>query len=211
MRKFLLIILSTGLLCGCASTYKPIKPKAINYAAHSMDGPVSFSYHYDVLSEAGNKKYAKREKTKNLKLVAVRISNYSGRKLNITQDLAFYCGNREIFPCSPGLVKNELKQGVAVYLLYMLLTPLNLYVSNSNNNNGYMNTEVKTYRVGLILGPAVTIGNLATSGTANANFYDELQQSNIVNKEIENGETIYGLVGFREIGYDPLTLELRNK
>lgn len=208
--KLLLTWLTILLMfSGCASTYKPIVPKRVNYAAHELSEGLSFSYRYDVLSESGNKKYAKREKKNSIKLVAVRLTNNSGSVINVSRDVSFFVGDSEIIPCSPDIVKNELKQGVAVYLLYLLLTPMNLY-TYSNESSYYGNTtETKTYRIGLILGPGISIGNMAVAGTAIGLFGEELNSNYIMNQNIQPGETVYGFVGFKNIGYNPIKVELK--
>ena len=197
------------LLSGCASGYKAIRPKTINYTANNLDQGIGFSYRYDVLSEAGNKKYAKHEKSKNLKLVAVKVSNYTGHPLNLANDVIFTAGNKILVPADPLVVKNELKQNAPIYLLFLLLTPLNLNIYNSSSN-GY-GTEVNnshSYPIGLLIGPGISIGNMVVASTANTNFYNELL-SFTISRDIENGQTIYCLIGFRDIGYEPLNLKLK--
>jgi hypothetical protein len=49
---------------------------------------------------------------------------------------------------------------------------------------------------------------LILASSANKRFEKELCLYNI-NKDIKNGQTVYGLVGFRDIGYDPLSLKLK--
>ena len=51
---------------------------------------------------------------------------------------------------------------------------------------------------------------MIVSSTANKNFKHELYNY-AFNNEINNGQTNYYLVGFRDIGYEPLTLRLKNK
>ena len=95
------------------------------------------------------------------------------------------------------------------YLLFLLLTPLNLNIYN-NSSNGY-GTEVNnshSYPIGLVIGPGISIGNMVVASTANTNFYNELL-SFTISRDIENGQTIYCLIGFRDIGYEPLNLKLK--
>jgi hypothetical protein len=198
------------VFCGCASSYKPINPVSVNYTTSNLDDGISFSYRYDVLGEAGNKKYSRHEKTSFVKLVAVKITNLTGQKINLGSDVSFFAGTKIIYPLDPLIIKSELKQGVGVYLLYLLLTPVNLYTTNSSSNGGYYSSSTQTYPIGYILGPGISLGNILVSSSANQNFQQELLEYNI-NKDVENGQTIYALVGFRDIGYEPLTLKLKDK
>jgi hypothetical protein len=206
MKKLLsqtLFLLFALMASGCASSYTTINPRGINYSAYDLQPGVSFSYKYDVLREKGNKKYAKKENNKNIKLIAVKITNQTDSVLNVSRDLVFYSGNRQVNPIEPMTIKNTLKQTVPIYLLYLLLTPLHLNVYNENT--------VESYSIGLFVGPGLTIGNMAVAGTANNKMYAELMEYDIMDKEIPIGGTIYGLMGIWETSYDPISVKLRNK
>ena len=61
IKQNVILFLALILLGSCASSYKSINPKTINYVAHDLQGDLSLSYKYDILQEYGNKKYAKKE------------------------------------------------------------------------------------------------------------------------------------------------------
>ncbi len=111
-------------LCSCASTYKSIRPQNLNYPAQNNQNGIEVAYRYDVMSDMGNKKYAKREKSKGIRVIAVKVTNNSDKTITLGQDMAFFSGQNQIFPLEPVLVKNLLKQPVATYLLFLLLTPM---------------------------------------------------------------------------------------
>jgi len=197
--KFLTIAL-IFVLTGCASYYRQINPPTVSYDSRETNEGVVFSYKYDVLRESGNKKFADKEIKKGVKLIAVKITNNTGSMLNIGRDIAFYSGNKQLTPMNPIVIKESIKQITPGYLTYLLLTLVNVYVTNGSST--------QTYQVGLILGPAVTIGNMAVAGAANKNLLKELDLYNIQDKDVEVGETVYGIVGFRDLGYNPLTLKV---
>jgi hypothetical protein len=91
-----------------------------------------------------------------------------------------------------------LKQGVPVYLLYLLLTPMNLYTGDD------------VTPIGLVLGPGIAFGNMIGAGGANQNFLKELESFNLMNKSIQPGETLYGIIGIRDSGYNPITIKVKN-
>jgi hypothetical protein len=203
MRKnyVILFIVISIIFNGCASTYKPIRPQALNYTAKTNNDGIDFAYQYDVLAKKGNAKYAKREDKRDIKVIAVRLTNNTDRVLNTVEDLQFYAGSRNIFLFDPLTIKNTIKQPVPIYLLYLLLSFTNLTVSNVNS------TQV--YPVGLVLGPGISVGNMVVAGSANTNFFDELNEYNIINYNIQPGETIYGIIGTGGINYDPLNVKIK--
>jgi len=71
------------ILSGCAASYKPIYPVSLNYDSHQSEDGVELSYKYDVLRQNGNKKYAKKEDKKGVKLVALKITNNTQSVVNI--------------------------------------------------------------------------------------------------------------------------------
>ena len=200
MRKFFfnsLMFAFIFLIGGCAHGYNALQPTKIAYSASNSMEDVSLSYRYDILNEKGNTKLSKKEKKQNIKLVAVKITNNTDKVISIGNNAAFYCGSTMIYPMDAIWIKNTLKQSVPSYLFYLLLTPLTLTVNGSH-----------PFPVGLILGPMLSGSNMLVAANANKNFYNELVQYDIVNREIQVGETVYGLVGFRNLDYSPLTIKL---
>ncbi len=192
---FLIVVISSG----CASVYKPINPPVINYQSHDLKDGISLSYKYDVLNEKGNRKYSKKENLKGIRVVSLKITNNTDSVINIGNDIIFYSGYKRVLPMDPIVVKNSIKQHSASYLLYFLLTPLKLYVTNSNS--------VETYSIGYVLGPGIALGNLALAGTSNTKLLEELNAYNILNRDIKKGETVYGIIGIKERGYNPISIK----
>ena len=172
----------------------------MNYNSHDFQDGVGISYKYDVLRERGNKKYANKETKKGVKLIAVKITNNTDSVINVGRDVAFYSGQSQLFPIEPMAIKESIKQIVPGYLPYLLLTFTNLYVA--------IGTSTETYPIGLVLGPAITIGNMAMAGSANKNMLNELYEYNILSRDIQKGETVYGIIGIRDIGYSPISVKM---
>lgn len=200
----LVVAFSILLLFSCAASYKPISPSNLNYTANRLDDGIIFSYKYDVLLEKGNRKYARKERNHNVKVVAVKITNHSDQALKIGEDIQFFSGNNLLIPMDPNTLKREVKQSTASYLLYMLLTPLKLNVTKTDEY-GF---ETETYSIGYGVGPGVTLFNMAISGTANQNFSNEINNYSLNGTILEKGKTVYGILGFRNIGYDPLKIKV---
>jgi hypothetical protein len=191
-------------LCSCATSYKQIQPSTLTYSGSSSEGGVTLGYRYDVLREKGNKKYAKRESLRGIRVIAVKIANNSSTALTIGQNCSLMSAVGPVSIVDPSVVHVQLKQGVPIYLLYLLMTPLQFNVTRSSGNS----VETSSTPIGFVLGPALAIGNMAAAGGANQNFLRELEKYNLANKTINPGETVYGLIGIRDIGVNPLRLQI---
>ncbi len=189
-------------LVGCAAIYKPINPPSLNYNSHDLQDGIGLSYKYNVLLEKGNRKYANKEYKKGVKLVAVKITNNTDSIINVGRDLVFYTGQKELNLLEPIAIKNSIKQIVPGYLAYLLLSLTYFNVSSGNTST--------TYPIGLGLGPVITFGNMAFAATANKDMFNELQEYNVINRDIQKGETVYGIIGIRNIGSLPITIKLKN-
>lgn len=190
---FVIVFLSGG----CASSYHTIIPERLNYTSSGgASQKVELGYRYSVLGEQGNRKYAKREVRYNIKLVAVRITNHSDEVINMGRNVAFYSGDKLLYPMDALAVRSYLRQSPASYLFYLLLTPLTLTVGESD-----------PFPLGLIMGPALSLGNLMVANNANNNLFYEMNRYNVIDRDIQPDETVYGLVAFREIGFEALSVK----
>lgn len=166
---------------------------------------MQLDYQFDVLRLRGrNKKYTKKEMKRGYHVVAVRVTNTTGAEINFSRDVTLYYGDRPVVPVAGGIAAHDMKQGVAIYLLYVLLNPT---LTKTSSTNGYVtNQESSTYYIG----PFIAGGNMLGASMANGNFRRELEQYDLTNRNIRPGETVYGLVCLRETSVAPLRLELRS-
>jgi len=102
------------------------------------------------------------------------------------------------------VIKESIKQIVPGYLPYLLLTFVNLTTTKEQNGM----TEQNVIPIGLVLGPGITVGNMLIAGDANTKLLDELRLYNLIGRDIKPGETVYGIIGVRDIGYSPITVEV---
>lgn len=200
---FAVILAVFFLFNGCAGIYKDINPPVLHYYNSDVSDGIGFSYKYDVLTERGNMRYAKKERRKGVKLVAVKITNNYDTTLNIGRDIIFFSGNDQVTIINPYVVQSLIKQSAVGYLFYLLLTPLQF---NTIDQNGRI---MESYNVGLVMGPGITLINMFTAGNANARLGRELAKYNVMNRDIQSGETIYGLIGIMDTGFNPLSVKLR--
>lgn len=185
------------IVVSCASSYNNIAPNFINYQSSSKTDSVSFMYKYDLL----DRKYAKKELKKSIKLVAIKIKNSSDEDLTFGKDIILsYQNGNDVIVMENEKVYQELKQTPAYYLFYLLLTPLQFYQTDSNGN-------IKSSKpIGLIIGPGIAFGNMIVANSANNKFKTELFRYNLNGTIIPKGETKTGLIGIRSDSFEALEL-----
>lgn len=199
--KVTISLIALITLNNCASNYKLIEPRMLNYVSKNEVNDVKLEYKYSLL----DKKYAKNELKKGVKLVSVKITNNSDKSLIFGRDakLIFENGS-EIYVMENEKVFKTLRQNPFSYLWYLLLTPVNLYTYEANSN-GFQETTSST-PIGLVLGPGLTAGNIITASSANNKFKTEMLEYSINGETIKKGETIYGLIGIKTNTFDSLKL-----
>ena len=196
--KITLLFIAISTLTNCASGYKMIEPKSINYVSTNETDNVKLEYKYDLL----DKKYAKKELKKRVKLVAIKITNNSEKDLMFGRDAKLtYENGTEIFVMENEKVFTSLKQSAASYLWYLLLTPLNLYTAENGQ-------QTSSTPIGLVVGPGLAGGNMIAAGSANKKFKTEMLEYNINGTLIKKGETKYGLIGIKADSFDSLKLKV---
>lgn len=196
--KITLLFITISILTNCASGYKMIEPKSINYVSTNENDNVKLEYKYDLL----DKKYAKKELKKGVKLVAIKITNNSNKDLMFGKDAKLtYENGTEIFVMENEKVFTTLKQSPASYLWYLLLTPMNLYTAENGQ-------QTSSTPIGLVVGPGLAGGNMIAAGSANKKFKTEILEYNINGTLIKKGETKYALIGIKADSYDSLKLKV---
>lgn len=200
-----LLALATGLTTGCAGSYTRIQPQRIaTYISSPSSGPVAMAYQYDVLRlNGGNKKYLKKETKRGYRVAAVRVTNNWDRDVNFSNDLTLLLGDRPITPIPGVIAARDMRQGVAIYLLYLLVNPT--IGAKTDPMTGKISGGTT-----LPLGPFIAGGNMLAAGSANGNMRKEFAAYDLTNRTLKPGETVYGIVSLRELSVAPLRVELRS-
>ncbi|MEJ8801639.1 hypothetical protein [Pontibacter sp. H249] len=162
------------LTTSCASSYHAINPERINYHAKVESSNVGLQYKYDLLAEAGNKKYAKKEKKSLVQVVAVKYTNNTDRVIDLPQDVKLVAGSNQFTPLTPELAQRQLKQDVPIYLLYLLFTPAKLITSEEYIGGRMVKQE--SFPISIFLGPGLTAFNLVRASSDNKRLLEELQR-----------------------------------
>ena len=198
-------LIAVILFASCASSYKPIGPQGLDYRNVSKKDGLDFSYKYEVLSLRGNKKYAKKEEKRDVDVVAVKITNNTSNALHFNRDLKIVSNGRELIPMEREVVSKKIRQRVAIYLLYALLTVQTQTLKCGSTSTG-CEFDRKVYPIGI----PIAIGNMVVAGSANDNFKNELLIYDLNNKTIEPGQTVHGILGFRNLEFGSMEIALRN-
>ena len=192
-------LLAFILITGCAASYKPIMPAQRVYRTGDSTSVIGMMYKYDVLSLRKNRRYSKKEMKAMLSVVAVKIHNHSDSVL-FTSKMKLFAGTREVIPVSPILAAKALRQGVAIYLLYSLLT----FTLTKQEFTGH---GVENHYTVLPIGIPIAIGNMIGAADANAHLKREFMKYDISNKSIKPGETLYGIITLMGASHDPLNVK----
>jgi len=196
--KTILILLTILTLSNCASSYKAINPKSINYISKSESKNVKLEYKYNLL----NKKYTKKELDEKVSIVAIKITNNSGKDLLFGNNIKLtYENGNEIYIMENDKVFKTIKQNSTPNLLYFLLTPLTFTVSATGS-------EPKSFPIGYVIGPGLALGNIIVSETANKKFKNEMLEYNINGSLIKKNETKYGLIGIISNSFESIKLKI---
>ncbi len=192
--KLVIPVIFGVLFCGCATTYSGLYPKSLKYTQHSStdSARVNLYYKFDVLMDRGNKRYSRKEDRAHIDIVAVKVVNNTDKPLKLGENMSFYIGERKIIPLTNGQVIPRFRQGVFGYILY---SPIVLTTSSGPGGSS-------VFPIGI----PIAVGNMIAAGSANGNFKREFSANNLYSAVIPPGETVSGLVAFREIEYGRLEL-----
>lgn len=164
---------------------------------------MNYSYRTDVLDGSGNRKYAKKEAKKGVTLIAVKIVNNSGRTITFRNDIRIYAGQRNVFPLQGAMVAEQLHQIAPLYLLWGFL-----FVTITKYDDYGQPTSVTPLPIGLAIG----LVNLGIASGANKTFKKSMEDYDILDKEIKDGETGYGFIGLTSLdASSPLTFKLEGQ
>ncbi len=198
MKLRLLLFLAIVSLASCANGYKEIKPQTLGYNSSKESNGIVLSYKYDLL----DKKYAKKEDKKDVRLVAIKIQNTTNQDVVYGKDIFLeYQNGKLVAPLEFNQTFKMLKQQPATHLLYLLLTPLQF---SSSDGSGSSSTPI-----GLAVGPGLAGGNIIAASSANKKFKGDLMTYDLNGMVIEAGKTKYALIGIQSSSYDALQLGIK--
>ncbi len=198
--RHIIILIIFFTLNSCAFKYNSVLVNDNGMSSKSWEDDVFLEYQRDILMAHGNHRYAEKQKKKNISVVAVKITNDSYETMELGKTYRLLADGQPVKVLSPYETASKIKQKKGIYLLYLLMTPI--------NGQNYYNGSSTFIPVGVILGPALTLSNTAKAGKANKMFMNDLVYHSIENKEILPGQTIYGLIAVDNYGFEKLEIQL---
>lgn len=197
INRTLPIFIFACLFCSCATSYKSINPQKLYFNSATVGDNLNYATRSNVLAEAGNERYAKKEIKNSVRLIAVQVVNKSDRDIVLRKDARFFLGDKVVFPIEPEQLKNQLKQPAGLYMLWSLLWVVVAKCENDDCN-------VIPIPLGFLIG----VGNTSKASKANKALLSELEQNNILDRTIHPGEAVTGLIGVASSGDTALRIEL---
>ena len=181
---------------GCAKVYHKIEPTRIPLARSEVNEyGLEMSHYYDLLALRGNKRLAKKERRKDIKLLVVSLTNHNDFSINVRKELEFIADGQPIETLPQQELYHSLKQRGLFYLLYaFVILPVDI---NSGN------------RVIIPLGVPFAAYNVAVALRANNRLLEELTIYDIQNRILAAGETITGIIGIQSEGVPYLEVRLK--
>lgn len=199
MKPQIIILVFALSLCGCASSYKQINPPALNYLSKSTDKSVNFEYQNNLYSG----REAKYELENDIKLVAIKITNNSGKDIVIGKNVnLFYADTSKVSMIDKYDVYSILRQQSNFYILYLALTTVILNVDKGDNNNTLA-------PIAYVIGPGLAASNFFVSRAINRGFKRELNKYYVFTGDTIKSSTVkYGLVGIKNWKYQDLVIKV---
>jgi glutaredoxin-related protein len=204
LMHFVVVCFFALALCccsSCARVYHSLSPDKMTYTETDVKDSVIFSYKYQILRN----KYFNKETRKDIKLIAVKCTNHSGRDIVFGSDIQLMReSGRAADLAGNSYIYDKLRQKSASHLWWMLFSFLTV---SFTENSGYSQPHTTTVPVGLLLAPVLTTVNITTAASANRTFNNDLKKYNLLGTTIRKGETVYGLAGVRTYKYEKLSLK----
>ena len=199
------VILITLFLTSCASSYTALHPETASFSSvEKNENGINVSYEYLTLK----KKYAKKADKKDIRTVSVKIENNTDKAITYDSDFKLTTsGNEYLSVLHPNEVYENVKQKPGTHFLYLLLAPIQLQKTTTDPYTGFTETE-NIFPIGLVLGPAIALGNFFTAKSANTKFKNEIDQYSIYNSPIAPGESKTFLIAIRHSNYPSIRAQL---
>ena len=179
----------------CATTYHTISPKTLPYVGLNSQDAVAAGYRHHLLLESYNKRYYRKATKNNLSLVAVKVVNQTNRPVVVQRDVALLQSGKKLQIVEREAVYKTLKQHLIGYFLYALQPRI-------SEKYDYP-LEIDRIPIGVPIG----FVNIAIGFKANRSFEEELINHDLVNRQIQPGETFYGIIGIKDSDFGPITLQ----
>jgi hypothetical protein len=174
------------LISSCARPYRKINMSGIPFKENREDNNISYSIRQGVMYNMKNYFFARREQKAELSMIAIKIVNKSELPLNI-RDLQFTCGaSVPVSPIKMDDYVNAIKQKAGLYWLYSV--GVAVYPRPPRESKKF---------IPLPFGLPIAAANFGIAYRANKRMKQDLGNLDLTNKVIQPGDSIQGLMPFK--------------
>jgi hypothetical protein len=205
LKTFISITIVSLFFTSCASVYHSINPTTLDFQSKSGDSSFRVEYQTNLLTG----KYAKREIKSDVYLIAVKVTNNSGREIILRNNLKILSGEKEVTSMALSSFYDATQQNPEKSLMFLFITPLNAYSFSQTTDAGQVTSQkIKFFPIGIILGPVLSLVNRAEAKAANKKFKNELDKNDILERVIPAGHIDYGLIAIRDVSSSDLIFKI---
>ena len=186
---YLMLIAVVG--SGCASGYRLIEPARMdfNHATDTLnlsEGQMLVGWKYNVLKEAGNKKYARNEKHFEVSLLAMSITNWSPDTLFFPGNFTIWTGDDLVIPLYVDEAQDALRQ--------------TFVEENAEIGSGDFFADLTYF-----------LFNASIQGKANKRFQKELSEYYLLDSYVPPGGAVAGLIALPVLKGTPLRFSVEKE
>lgn len=200
MKELFYFSLLMILFSGCARTYNTINPAMYNFEnKKDASESITVSYLYNLQEINSNKPYARKERKKHIRLVALKIENNSDEQeiLDPSNFIIKSSGGRNIRVIPPEEYCKEIRQYSETFVLFYALGGIGYKYENVNGETTH---EFAYNPIPAVIG----LGNAIFAENANRKQKKNLIEHNVFNKPIPGKSSIYGLIAIDDPTFSEL-------
>jgi hypothetical protein len=208
MRRVLIFVAIGVIFSGCARTFFSIDPSAISYTGtkHLADD-VYITYRYNVQEMNANRPYARKERKKDMRLIAVEIRNNSTTEFILNRDSLSILTptGGEVQVLETGTYTKAIRQYSETFVIFYGLAGFGVAWGSDSNGEEFFNMSYNPIPL------AVGVGNAIFAESSNSKQKRNLLAFEIFDKPIEPGEKLYGLLPVQTEGHPELIFKYLNQ
>ena len=208
--KLLITAFCAFFFAGCATTFKPMRQDASDYDSPRDTSGVEVKYMFNPLGASGNTFYAEKARSQGVDVVAVKLTNNTGREIDVKRDLDFYVGNTLATPQNPAASLASVRQRSGSYAWWLLLMLVNGYKTEVRcDSYSGCSEDTQFIPIGIILGPVIAFGNMGVAASANGAIIKEIDGKDASRQVLKPGQSYEGYLVFDDIGKAAITARLK--
>jgi hypothetical protein len=193
-------VLFLAILASCARSFHTLNPTMYYFDnTKPLTEEINVSYLYDIQNISRNKPYARKERKKYIKLVALKIDNNSDKELILTRDnfAIKTSSGRDIEIISNEQYNKAIRQYSGTYALFYGLSGFG-YEWGEVNGEEYSTLSYNF--LPLIIG----VGNAFFAEASNNNQKQNMNNLQIYGKSLKPHSSMHGLIAIKDMGYPEL-------